>query len=298
MITCNLKGGLGNQLFQIFAIIACAIENNIPFCFTSDEYLGGDSSSKRFTYWNSFLNELMPYTAFIHSHFSNKPTVHVNCGQFEYNPLPYNEKDWCRKNVIYDGYFQSYKYFQKYENEIFDNFICLFDRKKEFIKKYPDIFNELNEYDTTISMHFRIGDYKHLGFFHPIMSLDYYKKALTAILLKQLSVSQYKEKKILVLYFCEADDNETVMQMVEELIIKFPRCIFKKVTDKMEDYNQMLCMSFCKHNIIANSSFSWFGAYFNANQDKVVCYPKQWFCGQGEHINTSDLFPPGWLKIE
>jgi hypothetical protein len=57
-------------------------------------------------------------------------------------------------------------------------------------------------------------------------------------------------------------------------------------------------MSFCKHNIIANSSFSWFGAYFNPNQDKIVCYPKQWFCGHGEHINTRDLFPPDWLKIE
>ncbi|NBR16039.1 MAG: alpha-1,2-fucosyltransferase [Crocinitomicaceae bacterium] len=311
MITCNLKGGLGNQLFQIFAIISCAIQHNIPFCFTSAEYLGGESGgTRRFTFWNTFLKELRPYT--LPSIHSLNPVINVNWGQFEYNPLPYNEHEWHDKTIMYDGYFQSYKYFQRYEKEIFENFLKLSERKKECRDRYPELFDEMKNYDTTISMHFRLGDYKHFGFFHPIMSLDYYKKALSTILLKiykdkEKEEEKEKEKekheessqiKCLVLYFCEAEDNDIVKQQIEELVVKFPMCTFQKVYDKMEDYNQMLCMSDCNHNIIANSSFSWFGAYLNASPEKIVCYPKLWFCGHGEHINTTDLFPTNWIKID
>jgi hypothetical protein len=57
-------------------------------------------------------------------------------------------------------------------------------------------------------------------------------------------------------------------------------------------------MSGCTHNIIANSSFSWFAAYFNSNKDKLVCYPNTWFCGSGSNIRVDDLFPPSWQKIK
>jgi hypothetical protein len=55
-------------------------------------------------------------------------------------------------------------------------------------------------------------------------------------------------------------------------------------------------MSLCKHNIIANSSFSWWGAYFNENLEKIVCYPSVWFGKNVEH-NVVDLFPNRWVKI-
>jgi hypothetical protein len=56
----------------------------------------------------------------------------------------------------------------------------------------------------------------------------------------------------------------------------------------------MLLMSCCKHNIIANSSFSWWGAYFNSNADKIVCYPEVWFAN---NTDTSDLCPLEWIKM-
>jgi len=56
-------------------------------------------------------------------------------------------------------------------------------------------------------------------------------------------------------------------------------------------------MSCCQHNIIANSSFSWWAAYFNTNPNKIICYPEKWFGPQLSQHNTKDLFPPSWHKI-
>jgi hypothetical protein len=144
----------------------------------------------------------------------------------------------------------------------------------------------------TISMHFRLGDYKQLGHFHPIMGFHYYKNALTSI----LSSCQYQKWK--VIYFCESEDNNEVLNIINCLTEVFPLLIFEKASDQMADWEQMILMSGCTHNIIANSSFSWFAAYFNSYKDKIVCYPNVWFCGSGANIRVDDLFPPSWQKIK
>ena len=65
----------------------------------------------------------------------------------------------------------------------------------------------------------------------------------------------------------------------------------------MSDWEEMLAMSLCNHNIIANSTFSWWGAYFNSNEDKIVCYPSVWFGPELKNNNTVDLFPEEWKCI-
>ena len=59
----------------------------------------------------------------------------------------------------------------------------------------------------------------------------------------------------------------------------------------------MVLMSCCEHNIIANSSFSWWGAYFNDNPEKIVCYPSVWFGPKLQNKKTEDMFPKDWKKI-
>ena len=70
-----------------------------------------------------------------------------------------------------------------------------------------------------------------------------------------------------------------------------------EVSDNIQDWEQLLLMSICRHNIIANSSFSWWGAYFNSSfDDKIVCYPKKWFGRALSQHNLKDLCPKKWVK--
>ena len=102
------------------------------------------------------------------------------------------------------------------------------------------------------------------------------------------------------MYFCEDESVEEVERMMETIKHHFPESSFglgTKINDNLlEDWEQMLLMSMCNYNIIANSTFSWWGAYLNTNVDKIVCYPEQWFSPKA-NINVSDLFPEDWVPV-
>jgi hypothetical protein len=143
-------------------------------------------------------------------------------------------------------------------------------------------------------MHFRLGDYKYKQEYHPVMPKEYYEKALTTIL------SNIKTNSaIRVLYFCEEEDNEYVNQMIHYLKAKTTQYTveFVKVDDKIEDWKQLLLMSCCNSHIIANSSYSWWGAYLCPDKSKQVCYPSKWFGAGMGNVVVDDLFPSTWEKI-
>ena len=97
--------------------------------------------------------------------------------------------------------------------------------------------------------------------------------------------------------FVKKKDNNIVEKKITILKEKFPQLTFIKASDEKEDWEQMLMMSCCEHNIIANSSFSWWGAYFNGNEDKIVCYPNVWFGPKLANKDTGDLCPNSWELI-
>ena len=270
MITCDLYGGLGNQLFQIFATISYAIKHKQSFCFLYKKDLG-----KRPIYWNNFLCSLRSFVINI------TPELFKICENgFHYEELQAPSQD---KHCCLSGYFQSYKYFELHRNTLF-RLVRLDEQKSAIKNKYA------HNYDNLVSMHFRLGDYKNLQHCHPIMKYEYYRNSL------QYISSSTNNEKLKVLYFCEKDDASDVQMIIERLQQQFPECRFVKIDHEIVDWEQLLMMSVCRHNIIANSTFSWWGAYFNSQEDKIVCYPSQWF---GEKVNndTKDLCPPEWIRI-
>ena len=274
MISCSLMGGLGNQLFQIFATMSHGIQNRQPYRFLRQERLGN-----RRTAWDTLLRGLQH--VLINSFPPNITIVREQ--YFTHNELPVI----LNKNVSFLGYYQSEKYFKSNYAHIY-KILDIELRRDELKQKLLVPFDETQ---TTVSMHFRIGDYKNIQQCHPLMPLAYYAKALKHI---QSSIIEYAP--IQVVYFCEDVDLEEVLEMVEQLTIQFPNYIFVRCNPELADWEQLLYMSFCNHNIIANSSFSWWGAYFNPLKEKIVCYPSNWF-GPGVVADTQDLCPPEWVRI-
>jgi len=280
MLTCNLMGGLGNQIFQIFATISYSIKSKNPFKFLNVEVLGGGNITVRNTYWKTFFYQLKPFL------IETLPQLNViREKDFTYNELDINELS-DNECMIY-GYFQSYKYFENHFQTIY-KLINLELMKNNLLDK---INLSKTFFTNTVSIHFRLGDYKKLQDFHPILSCEYYEKSLEYIELKMPT------QKFVILYFCEDEDHEEVLLIVNKLSDKFQNYTFIRCDNKLEDWEQLLLMSCCEHNIIANSSFSWWAAYFNSNANKLVCYPDTWF-GPSSNLDTKDLCPSEWVKID
>jgi len=286
MITCSLMGGLGNQLFQIFAVLSYAINKKHDFQFINSEKLGEGSTTVRPTYWSSFLSKLSRCL------FNQYPEFNVVFREdgFTYKDIP-NHLFQENTNIMLFGYFQSYKYF--HENyKIISLILDIYEKQQEVLKHCSSkkLYNT-NLLDNTISLHFRMGDYKKLPDHHPIMSYDYYKKSLQHITSNIKYIAN-------VLYFCEDEDLESVKETITKLMTEFPDMTFERASNKLDDWQQLLLMSCCNHNIIANSSFSWWGAYLNSNKSKIVCYPSIWFGPAMANHDTRDLFPSEWMKIK
>jgi hypothetical protein len=281
MITCKLQGGLGNQLFQIFTTIAYSLSNVSPFFFLNEYQLGQGSTTIRYTYWKTFLSALQPF-------LKKKNTPRLSMlreASFKYELLPQNINN---NNIMLVGYFQSPLYFDNYKNTIC-RLIKLEQQQQSIKTKFLFELGKELDFKTTVSLHFRLGDYKKYPTIHPILKDTYYRNALSYI--------QRNNNLKIALFFCENEDIKEVSGTIHELQKIFPQIQFIRANPTLEDWEQLLLMSLCEYNIIANSTFSWWGAYLNNNQNKVICYPSQWFGPQAGH-DTSTLFPLNWTKID
>lgn len=186
-----------------------------------------------------------------------KPTKKFLESGFHYTEIPYN----ISKNEILDlsGYFQSKKYFEHCEDEI----------KRLLTPK--NIYETI--YDVT-SLHVRRGDYLTFSKEFNQLDMNYYNKAMSII------KSKY--------YLIFSDD----IKWCKKNFIG-DQFMFSEGKNPAEDLSLMIS---CENNIIANSSFSWWGAYLNKNKDKKIIYPKTWF-GPNLLHDTKDLIPEGWIKI-
>jgi Glycosyl transferase family 11 len=282
MISIFLQGGLGNQLFQIATAISYCIKNKVQFVFPYSEVL--PTGMVRPTYWDSLLSNLKRFTTIENPIFHNDflfglPRYNEQC--FHYVPIP----EGLENNILF-GYFQSYKYFEEYKNQIL-KITGIEKNRKQILEEFKDI---ITPGEPSISIHFRLGDYKEKQQYHPVLTEEYYDKAIQIIPKEYL---QYAN----VYYFCEEEDRHHVDQIMTKLYdkhgLKPPICIDHSIPD----WKQMLIMSYSQINIIANSSYSWWAAYINDDPKKTVIYPSVWFGPALRNHNTQDLFPESWISV-
>lgn len=251
----QIMGGLGNQIFQWAYGKYLSIVHETPFYLDTSFYDRNDFRAFSLNKFPNISYNLIKYP-------SNTPQdITIIYDNFHYNKIDYK----TNHHYYLGGYWQSEKYFKNIENIIKDNLEPTDSIKDKLLSSYP--------VSNSVSIHIRRTDYLALSTIHHVQSISYYEEALNLI----------KYKNILVF----SDDIDWCKQN-----LKFQNMIFVENNDNIED---MWLMSLCEHNIIANSSFSWWGAWLNKNKNKTVIAPSKWF-GEGYYCDV-DIVPNNWIKL-
>jgi hypothetical protein len=293
MIIVQLKGGLGNQMFQYAMGRALSKSLQLPLKLDISGY---DSNPER-DYRLEFFK--------IHADIAEESEISILKPNKEDFPPHFLHKlrdilsPWHKREVIIEesfnyeedfrkivnpcylsGYWQSEKYFQDFEGVIREDF-KLKEKYRTFSKQILQDIKQSN----SVSIHVRRGDYannpkvkSHYG----LLTQDYYKKAIAVLGEKQKDIT----------YFVFSDD----LQWVRDNFDFRNNFVFVDEGKQGQEYLDLYYMSNCKHHIIANSSFSWWGAWLGKNKDKIVIAPKNWFRTYQEE-KTKDLYCDGWIII-
>jgi hypothetical protein len=180
-------------------------------------------------------------------------------------------------DIYFDGYWQSEKYFDNIQNMIRNDFTVTTTPTKN----NQNIIDKINKCNA-ISLHIRRGDYVANAVSNEIYStcsLGYYEQAL-----------QYMTENVAdPVFFIFSDDIEWAKSNLQGK----NNLEFVDINSADHNYEDLRLMSLCKHNIIANSTFSWWGAWLNSNSDKIVIAPKKWF--NIESRSSVDLIPEKWI---
>jgi hypothetical protein len=284
MLIQQLTGGLGNQMFQYAGAKAQALRLGVELKLDKTHFLTTPLGKKnlrhyelhhfvlsegfaqpKFHWIKKYLNTKKVYSGF---ETFKEQHVHLHPDFFE-----------IRDNTYIEGVFQSEKYFKEYENEVRKGF----EFKNPPSSKNQGVLEKINSVNA-VSLHVRRGDYisnLETQKTHGVCDLSYYQRAIN-----------YLTEKIKEPYFfLFSDEPEWVKQNLQ---LEFPYEVidWNKGNNSFED---MRLMSHCQNNIIANSSFSWWGAWLNQNPNKIVIAPERWFADP-QH-DASDIIPDGWIKL-
>lgn len=286
MIAVNLIGGLGNQMFQYAFGFAIAHDKGIGLKL---DISGFENYPLRrygldcFSLSPNFLTEsdknffkLKPRSLFEKVFFHKRSN---SANFYEEQHFHYDKRaSLAPDNTYYKGYWQSELYFSNWRSSLLLEFQLrnpISSLALSYLKRIQSTYS--------VSLHIRRGDYlfdKKTNSVHWVCDLDYYRRAI------QLLLSFYPYSTFVVfsddILWCKRNLN----------FLKDP--LFVEINRSASDYEELYLMSICKHNIIANSTFSWWGAWLNQNPEKKVIAPNKWF--NDELIDTSDLIPKSWIR--
>jgi len=185
--------------------------------------------------------------------------------------------------VYYEGFWQSEQYFSLIENDIRSAFTF----RSPLNTQSQKIAGELAQQQNPVSVHVRRGDYvtsASANELHGICSIAYYQKAIALI----------KQKVTNPIFYFFSDDAEWV---AKNLIATNDNTVLVQHNQGDDSWQDMALMSKCSHHIIANSSFSWWGAWLNPADEKMVIVPANWFASKAGNLDTRDLIPKNWIQI-
>ncbi len=267
MVIVRILGGLGNQMFQYAYARSLSLKG----------YDVKLDISKFKTYKLHGGYQLDKYQ--INLEIANSFSVFMGKAKIKKNKkekglLFKKQLKTLNGNEYVKGYFQTEKYFNDIRAVLLDEFVI----NKKISLQCKTIASKISSSENSCSLHIRRGDYisdEKANKVHGTCNLDYYQKAIQII----------NEKYSNVTFFVFSDD---IPWTKENLHVK--NAIYVDI--KSIPHEDMYLMSLCKHNITANSSFSWWGAWLNKNEEKIVIAPKNWFIEKENEVACEN-----WMKI-
>jgi hypothetical protein len=298
MILVRLAGGLGNQMFQYAAALRLAavhgtvlkvdtsrLQRSDPIDTPRDYALGCFNISAKMASLAESANceklhkrDSSPILRILHKYYQGRATsgfryIRQQGTAFDRTVMGLPD------NVCLDGFWQSEKYFLDIRALLKEEFTLRDPLDDESLRLAEKILN-----CPAVSLHIRRGDYltnPHAARHHGTCDMDYYARAV-----------QFITKRIPAAHlFIFSDDPQWT-----EANVRFDLpTTFVSRTDAAGDGRDLILLTLCRHHIIANSSFSWWGAWLSDNQGKTVIAPARWFTDPAR--DTADIIPEGWLRF-
>lgn len=289
MLIVKIIGGLGNQMFQYayarmlkykgydVAIDISGFESyKVHHGYRLDYYAIDLKVATKADYNKIGIQKLTPFFEKIKRKLNIPSNKYLIEDSLLFNPLFLEPID----NQLIEGYFQSENYFLEIKELLLAQF-----RLTEKLSSYSlNVLGEMHKSSVTASLHVRRGDYLSTTNiqYHGCCSLEYYHCAMRAL----------QENYGKVRYFVFSDD---IVWVKEHLEIE--NAFYVEHPSEHLEHEDIYLMSQCHHHIIANSSFSWWGAWLNQRQDKVVIAPKKWFEDILKQSQSHDIIPQNWIKL-
>jgi hypothetical protein len=300
MIVINIQGGLGNQMFQYAFAKALSWRNQVDIKFdlgSFARYAGLPAYTPRpYELDKVFGIQEKEYTIEDRNTLLPDSPLYKVKRLIERKILPANKQVYIaegnsgyrgdllhiKHNCYLDGYWQSELYFKDYNEEV----------KKLFVLRYlsDSTLNwkrTIENEQVSVSIHVRRGDYvsnPEIAKIHGVCDKEYYERAIAFL--------EQKLQKPLSLFFFSDD----IAWVKENMHFNGHQHTYVQL-DNVPAAEEMYLMSQCQHNIIANSSFSWWGGWLNTNPNKTVVAPQRWFAGGAYINNTEFIIPKSWSKV-
>jgi len=260
-ITAHLMGGMGNLLFIVATCFALSKKYKTKLRLYCNSNLWRDSKRQNIKKYKMFEK------------------FDIDCVNNRKSGITYRESNFFYNNVTLDrrihncvyGYFQSYKYFNAYKSEFIS---MLHNPYKQVIEETLKKYSNSHSTGSTVSIHVRRTDYLALSDIHLNLDMSYYAEAMS--------------------YF-SAENNTFIIFSDDVAFIQaepiFQKLKYKHIVKSEDDEYCFWLMSACDHNIIANSSFSWWASYINSDPNKMVISPSRWFGPKGPVYKIHDIIP-------